>query len=245
MARIRSIKPEFFDDPDIAADLTIPQRYLYIGLWGLCYDNWTMEYDPKRVKKAVFGYDKRPTVSEVDEMVAVIAASGRAVFFTHEGHTCIYLPKCVVHQVINRPSKSPIPAPSLNTHGALMDGTGNWEQGKERNGEGIRACAREDAPPSFDECYAAYPVHRFEDEACVAFDALVASGTDPATILAACKAAPRSTRQSLGKFLAEGTWRDHIPKRKRAKCATCNGDGVLYDAALDVATPCPDCKEVT
>lgn len=135
MSRIRSIKPEFWDDADLAEDLTREQRLLYIGLWNLCFDNWTMEYDARQVKKALFGYDADVTPEIVDAWVCHIAETGRIQFFTFEGKTCLYLPKCHEHQRINRPSSSPIPAPdSGSTSGGLTDDSLSPQPSRARTG---------------------------------------------------------------------------------------------------------------
>lgn len=136
MARIRSIKPEFFDDPDMASDLSLEERLVYIGLWTMCFDNWTMEYDPRKVRRTLFGYDAKITDEMVAGWVARIVETGRAVEFSYEGRTCLYLPKCNEHQVVNRPSKSPIPHPQPSTtHGGLTECSQTEGKGREQGEE--------------------------------------------------------------------------------------------------------------
>ncbi len=247
MARIRSIKPEFWHDPDMASELSRDQRLLYIGLWNLCFDNWTMEYDPRNVKRELFGYDDDVTPALIDEWVKEIAATGRIEFFEFEGRTCIYLPKCVEHQSVNKPTRSPIPAPvqvvvredygsiPVALHDGKELGTG---KGKELGGD---ARAREDAPPSFDECYEAYPLHRFEAEAREAFDTLSAPART--SLLAACRNAPRNTKQSLGRFVTEKTWRDFLPRIERERCHDPDCvNGWVFVEAVEACVPCEICK---
>lgn len=246
MARIRSIKPEFWHDPDIASELTRDQRLLYVGLWNLCFDNWTMEYDPRNVKRELFGYDDDITAEIIDEWVRAIAATGRIMFFEHEGRTCLYLPKCVEHQSVNKPTRSPIPAPVpvavTEDYGSVPValpvgkelGTG---KGKELGGD---AQAREDTPPTFDECYEAYPVHRFMDEAREAFDKL--SPTIQSSLLVACRGVPRDTKQPFGKFITEKTWRDYLP-RQREPCPDSDCvNGWVFVEAIEACVPCEICN---
>lgn len=93
---------------------------------------------------------------------------------------------------------------------------------------------------AFADAWKAYPVHRYREQAELEFDNAVAGGADPADIIAACNNVPRSTTQSLGFFLADGTWRDHVPKRRREPCVRCRGTGVI-ELEDGSAAPCPDC----
>lgn len=56
MARIRMIKPAFFDDPDLAAVLPLG-RLLFIGLWTLADKAGRLEDDPRRIKVRVLPFD--------------------------------------------------------------------------------------------------------------------------------------------------------------------------------------------
>ena len=57
MARIRTIKPEFFDDPDVA-ELSMEARLLFIGLWTQADREGRLEDDMRRLKVKVFPYDQ-------------------------------------------------------------------------------------------------------------------------------------------------------------------------------------------
>lgn len=81
MARIRSIKPEFFDDPDLAA-CSFPARLLFVGLWVHADRSGRIEYDPRRIKARVFPYDDvnvsvLATELERAAMVRLYVAAGR------------------------------------------------------------------------------------------------------------------------------------------------------------------------
>ena len=56
MSRIRTIKPEFFDDPDIA-ELSFPARLLFIGLWTEADREGRLVDDPRRLKARLMPYD--------------------------------------------------------------------------------------------------------------------------------------------------------------------------------------------
>lgn len=56
MARIRTIKPEFWTDERIV-ELSAFARLLFIGLWNFCDDDGRMVYSPKRIKLQIFPAD--------------------------------------------------------------------------------------------------------------------------------------------------------------------------------------------
>ncbi len=56
MARIRMIKPEFFDDPDLA-DVSAMARLFFIGLWTQADKAGRLVDDPRRLKARIFPYD--------------------------------------------------------------------------------------------------------------------------------------------------------------------------------------------
>jgi hypothetical protein len=56
LVRIRSIKPEFWKDEEIAA-LDPFARLLFIGLWGMADNEGRLEDRPKRIKAEIFPYD--------------------------------------------------------------------------------------------------------------------------------------------------------------------------------------------
>lgn len=57
MARIRTIKPEFFLDEQIAERLNPVERLLWIGLWCLADSEGRLEDRPKFIKSQVFPYE--------------------------------------------------------------------------------------------------------------------------------------------------------------------------------------------
>lgn len=57
MARIRTIKPEFWVDDQIV-ELDFVTRLLFIGLWNFVDDEGYIEYKPKRIKMQVFPADE-------------------------------------------------------------------------------------------------------------------------------------------------------------------------------------------
>lgn len=67
MARARNIKPGFFDN-EILGELPALTRLLFIGLWCLADREGRLQDRPKRIKKALLGYDD-VTAEDVDQML--------------------------------------------------------------------------------------------------------------------------------------------------------------------------------
>jgi hypothetical protein len=65
--RIRTIKPEFFEDEKLA-ELPPHDRLMFIGLWLLADRNGVLEHRPAWIKAKIFPYDDGEAVdaSQVD-----------------------------------------------------------------------------------------------------------------------------------------------------------------------------------
>lgn len=95
MARIRTVKPEFWTD-GVIVDLSPWARLFYIGTWNfaLC-DQGHLDDDPKSLKLKILPADNVDAVSIVDELIA----AGRIVRkTTHEGRTYLHIPRLSDHQ---------------------------------------------------------------------------------------------------------------------------------------------------
>jgi hypothetical protein len=74
MARIRSIKPEFWTSAQVM-DLSIPARLLFIGLWSFCDDAGIHPASEKRLKAEVFPADY-VSASDVRGLIAELERVG-------------------------------------------------------------------------------------------------------------------------------------------------------------------------
>ena len=107
MARARMIKPEFFMHEDLA-ELSIPHRLLYIGLWTLADRAGRTEDRPKRIKASIFPWDD----CDVDAMLSDLARAGFVVRYEVSGVRCIAIPSFGRHQkphIREAPSILPVP----------------------------------------------------------------------------------------------------------------------------------------
>lgn len=69
MARIRTIKPEFWTDAKIV-QLPYEARLLFIGLWNFCDDEGFLEYEPMRIQMQVLPGDNCDIELLIDLLVA-------------------------------------------------------------------------------------------------------------------------------------------------------------------------------
>ncbi len=106
MARIRTIKPEFFTSEDIVA-LSPMARLLYIALWCEADREGRLQWKPKTMKLRYFPADQCDVIAMADELVA-----GGLVVLYEDGELA-YIPSFSKHQHINpRESESQLPAPT-------------------------------------------------------------------------------------------------------------------------------------
>lgn len=116
MARMRSVKPEYFADQDLAEDLPGPDgrdaRLLYIALWGQADEHGRLRGDARWIKGQVYPFDDDLTPEVVDRLIDMIAASGRAVRYRVGKATYLFLPKLAEHQRLE-PDKTPSRLPDV------------------------------------------------------------------------------------------------------------------------------------
>jgi hypothetical protein len=96
VARIRSVKPEFWVD-DQMVELSFVARLLFIGLWNFVDDDGLIEYKPKRIKMQVFPSDKVSIEKELDSLIS----SGRLQVIESDQGPLLRVINWDRHQVIN------------------------------------------------------------------------------------------------------------------------------------------------
>lgn len=157
MARIRTIKPEFFTSEDVVS-LSFPARLLYIALWCEADREGRMSWKPKTFKMRYFPGDR----VDIDALCKELLKSGLVVLY---GDGLAHIPMFLKHQHINpRESASTLPVPpdcngesqssrvtdDENTRADASVTHREEGKGKEGKGKEIKACP-------FDLFWAAYP----------------------------------------------------------------------------------------
>jgi hypothetical protein len=152
MARIRTIKPEFFTSEDIVG-LSPLARLLYIATWCEADKEGRLGWKPTTFKLRYFPGDECDIQSLCQELVH----SSLIVLY---GDGLAYIPSFNTHQHINpRESDSKLPEPDASSRVATrqtrdIDAQGGRE-GKER--KGTRDESRQDDPPGFAEFWKTWP----------------------------------------------------------------------------------------
>lgn len=227
MARMRSVKPEFWADEDLSA-LPRDARLLYVGLWNLADEHSRLRGDPRYVKGQLFPYDDDLPATDVDRLLGHLADIGKVVRYRHGGAAYIFLPTLSRHQRLESdkvPSRLPpppeqpeptrvdesesradLPAPDADTL-PLKHVAGGMEHVA---GKKERARPRESTsdPPDFARFWDAYPRKEAKGAARKAWDKAVCK-IDADSIIGAAKRYrdDPDRRTSLPKFTAHpATW---------------------------------------
>lgn len=112
MARIRTIKPEFFLNDEIGS-LPPLTRLLLIGIWTQADRDGRLEDRPKRLKAAILPYDD----VDVDEAIESLCITNNLIRYEVDGKGYLQVVNFTKHQSPHlRECSSTIPAPCL--HGA-------------------------------------------------------------------------------------------------------------------------------
>lgn len=133
MARMRMIKPKFWEDTKIGK-LTWGARLLYIGLWNFSDDLGVVIGNPIWLKTRIFPYDQIQ-VQQFEKLLSELAINGFICQFSYMDEDFIYLPNFARHQTINRPNLEDVNIPkavldclkptfteqSLMNHGTITD----------------------------------------------------------------------------------------------------------------------------
>lgn len=114
MARIRTIKPEFWED-DVIGTMSRDERLLFIATWTLADDEGLLRWSAAYLKASAFIYDADITSPKVEKMMARLVEAG--LIFAYAGGKAQqpfgYIVNFHKHQRINRPSPSRLPPPSI------------------------------------------------------------------------------------------------------------------------------------
>lgn len=105
MARIRTIKPEFWTDETVVK-LPFIARLLFIGMWNFADDSGALDYSPDRIKLQVL-----PAESDCDitDLIDLLAAAGLIDYWvTERGTEAITIRGWEKHQKIDNPSRKTI-----------------------------------------------------------------------------------------------------------------------------------------
>ncbi|MFC7219308.1 hypothetical protein ACFQLX_14185 [Streptomyces polyrhachis] len=122
MARIRSIKPEFFTSLTVA-DLSLTARMTFIGLWTHVDDDGRCVDDARLVRAAVWPLDDR-VAADVEEDLRVLQEARLVVRYEVEGRRYLTVRNWREHQRIDKPKPSRLPGPGSEDTSPTCGNTG-------------------------------------------------------------------------------------------------------------------------
>jgi hypothetical protein len=109
MARIRTIKPEFWKDEKIM-DCKPTERLLFIGLWNLVDDYGRFELSPRTIRAEIFPEDEL-TADNVRDMLMSLSSKGLITIYAVEGREYFLVTNWDKHQRIDNKAKPKYPSP--------------------------------------------------------------------------------------------------------------------------------------
>lgn len=155
MARIRTVKPEFWTD-EALGECSPSARLLFIATWNFADDSGNLDRSSKQLKAQAFPYDS----IDCEPLVHELLAHGLLIEYESGGKKYLHINNFLKHQKIDKPTKPRIPfyEPSLSTPRILPEPSrlkGREGNGKERKGSPRKGA---DAPDEwFVEFKATYP----------------------------------------------------------------------------------------
>lgn len=240
MARIRSLKPEFWADEDLA-DLPRDARLLYAGLWNLADEHARIRGRADYVKGQLFPYDDDLDAQAIDGLLKQLADIGKVIRYSIEGRQYIFLPNLGKHQRLEPervPSKLPPPPESQPRADESASGADSSENdarsnslsygmgfsslsslGNMEHGGAARTSARADA---FERFWGIYPRKADKQHARKAWDKAI-KHTDPDAICAGAERYRDDPNRDPAFTAHASTWLngarwadDPLPPRSRA-----------------------------
>lgn len=211
MARIRSIKPEFWTSEQVA-DCSPTARLLFIGLWTFCDDQGVHPASSKRIKMEVFPADSF-TIEQIDGFIDELLQAGLLTEFTVDNED-YYAVTGWKHQKIEKPtnkypappSKAKIADQSATTRQPVANSLTPERRGEEKIGEEKKdnRAANASLKSDFENWYQDFPNHVGRAAAEKAF-AKAIKKTDLATLLAGIETYKR-IKPAYADWCAPATW---------------------------------------
>lgn len=113
--RIRTIKPEFWED-EVIGSLSIAARLLMLATLNMADDEGLLRWTPAYVKSSAFRYNEG---LDVEPLMDELTGSGRILTYSggYIAQAFAWIPTFHRHQKINRPQTSKLPPPPLTDAG--------------------------------------------------------------------------------------------------------------------------------
>jgi hypothetical protein len=137
MARIRSIKPEFWTSEQVM-ECSLNARLLFIGMWNFADDLGRLSMSPKSIKAQIFPSDDINSETILG-MIQELSNNGLVLLYTVDDKDYLQITGWQ-HQRIDKPQPGKYPSPvngySKNVRGMVAtDRKGEEGKGEDRNSE--------------------------------------------------------------------------------------------------------------
>lgn len=153
MARIRTIKPEFFRDEDLqdleAAHSGCHVMLVFAGLWGHCDRNGAFEWRPRQLKLDILPF----LPFSMDQALGLLEGAGFIRRYTVDGKEYGLVPSFAKHQRLNgkeaqEPCRYPVPQEGsfMEVSGKQRGSNGEASETTGREGKGMDIYAVSDSP---------------------------------------------------------------------------------------------------
>lgn len=144
MARIRSIKPEIFQSPQVM-NVSIPAQLLFVGLITQADDEGRGVADPRKLKSAVFPGSDEVSSESILGFLDELKRERLCTLYASQEHGALYsLPSWNQHQKVEKPRKSNYPRPprpvgeeSGSAPGHIREESGSIPRGSDLIGEDL------------------------------------------------------------------------------------------------------------
>ncbi|WP_158610164.1 hypothetical protein [Micromonospora globbae] len=228
MARIRSIKPDFFTSETIAA-LPLSARLTFIGLWTHVDDNGVTVDNARLIVAAIWPLeeDPREALQRTQEDLQRLSEAGLIQRYESDGRQLLFITAWDEHQKVSHPGKTryPRPTPNALTSGNTKppevlpkssgesteilrpeQGAGSREQGSTRAPARRSAARNYDDDPRFVEFWNVYPLKKAKPAAFTAWRNAIKRGADPGHIITAAKSYRDDPRRKPDFTAHPATW---------------------------------------
>ena len=140
MARIRTIKPDFFLDDDLA-EIDIYARFVFVGLWTQADKEGKLEDKPRRIKAVIMPYENK----DIEILLKILTDRGFITRYEIKDKKYIIINNFLKHQ---RPhhteQESQIPSPNGTT--TVKQPSNNGDNPDGREGKGREGKGKEGSP---------------------------------------------------------------------------------------------------
>lgn len=158
MARIRTVKPEFWCDEKLS-ECSLSARLTFIGLWTFADDEGRLDHQPARLRMQIYPCGS-VSLGKIREFLGELSERSLIRIYVVDGKEYIDIPNFTKHQKINRPTPSKLPPfsgsglneSSVSPHEVVSDDSSleGKGTGKERKRERDHSLRSRRAPQDFE-----------------------------------------------------------------------------------------------